>query len=140
MQKVILDTNVIVSALISKGTPAKIIYDLVFGKLVTVCLSEPILGEYIEVLNREKFAKYPDFKIQAEIVLLKIEELGTLFHPTQTLSLIKDLSDNRFLELAVESKADFILTGNSNDFDFDKIGDTKILSPKDYWNLYKPEF
>jgi len=43
MQKVILDTNVIVSALISKGIPSLIIYDLVFGKMVSVCLSEAIL-------------------------------------------------------------------------------------------------
>lgn len=140
MQKIILDTNVLVSALISKGIPSQIIYDLVFGKLVSVCISDAIIGEYVEVLSREKFAKYTDFKINAEIVLLKIENLGTLFNPTQHIDLIKDLPDNRFLELALESKADFLVTGNNNDFNFDEIGGTKIISPKDYWNLYKPEF
>ncbi|MBK7870084.1 MAG: putative toxin-antitoxin system toxin component, PIN family [Saprospiraceae bacterium] len=126
--------------MISKGIPSQIIYDLVFGKLISVCLSEPTLGEYIEVFNREKFTKYPDFKIQAEIVLLKMQELGVFFYPTQQIEIIKDVPDNRFLELAIESNADFLITGNTKDFDFDQIGITKIVSPKDYWEFCKPEF
>lgn len=55
MQKLILDTNVIVSALISNSIPTKILYELVLTKRVEVCLSEEIFAEYIEVLNRDKF-------------------------------------------------------------------------------------
>lgn len=138
MQKIILDTNVLVSDLISKGIPFQIIYRLVFDKKVSVCLSEAVLTEYVEVLNREKFTKYSDFKIQAEIVLLKLETLGLLFEPTQQIELIQDLPDNRFLELALEGNADFLITGNTKDFDFESIGTTKIISPKEYWEFHKP--
>jgi len=67
-----------------------------------------------------------------------MEELGLFFAPTQQIEVIKDLPDNRFLELAIESKADFLITGNTNDFNLTSIESTKILSPKDYWALYKP--
>ncbi len=45
MQKIILDTNVIVSALISNSVPTKILYDLVLTQKVKTCLSEEIYFE-----------------------------------------------------------------------------------------------
>jgi predicted nucleic acid-binding protein len=42
------------------------------------------------------------------------------------------------LELAEESKADFIITGNTNDFTMNKHKKTKIVTPKEYWENYRP--
>jgi putative PIN family toxin of toxin-antitoxin system len=53
MQKLILDTNVIVSALISNAIPSKILYELVLTEKVKICLSEEVFAEYVEVLSRE---------------------------------------------------------------------------------------
>ncbi len=61
MQKIVVDTNVIVSALIGSGYPTQIIFDIVLGKTVIVCSSFEVFEEYIEVLHRERFAKYPRF-------------------------------------------------------------------------------
>jgi len=58
MQKLILDTSVIVSALISSSIPSKILYELVLTRKVEICLSEEVLAEYVEVLNRDKFSKF----------------------------------------------------------------------------------
>jgi len=46
MQKVIIDTNVIVSSLIQKGIPYHIIYDLFVGDKISLCISSPLLAEY----------------------------------------------------------------------------------------------
>lgn len=62
MQKLILDTNIIVSALISNSIPTKILYELVLTQKVKTCLSDEKFAEYIEVMNREKFTKYPTFQ------------------------------------------------------------------------------
>lgn len=43
------------------------------------------------------------------------------------------------LELADECSADFIITGNTNDFTFSAYKQTKIVSPKGYWENYAPE-
>jgi hypothetical protein len=40
------------------------------------------------------------------------------------------------LELADECNADFIITGNSNDFAFSQYKNTQIVSPKEFWNFY----
>ncbi|CAN5838084.1 hypothetical protein BH24BAC1_BH24BAC1_22280 [soil metagenome] len=57
MKKLILDTNVIVSALISNSIPTIILYELVLTKKVETSLSDEIFEEYIEVLGRDKFSK-----------------------------------------------------------------------------------
>ena len=66
-----------------------------------------------------------------------IDTKVTKFYPTQKLDVIKDKDDNKLLELAVESKADFIITGNTNDFTMSDYKGTKIVTPKDYWDNYR---
>ncbi len=79
MQKLILDTNVIVSALISNSIPTKILYELVLTQKVQTCLSDEIFAEYVEVMNRGKFAKYTNFKTKADIVLNKLREISRFY-------------------------------------------------------------
>lgn len=137
MQKVIIDTNVLVSALIQRNYPNFILYNYVLENLVELCMSDELFKEYLEVLNRPKFSKYPDFLNKAEIVLAQIETKSTKFYPTQLFDIIDDSADNRLLELAVKSKADFIITGNTNDFTMTDFKGTKIVTPKEYWDNYR---
>ena len=137
MQRIVIDTNVIVSALIQKGYPYLIVDKLVLSKKVKLCLSKAVWEEYVEVLNREKFSKILSFKSKAEIVLSKIEELASFFEPNLKIRAIKDVSDNKFLELAISGKVEFVITGNKNDFTMSEYKEIKIVSPKEYWELYK---
>jgi len=50
-------------------------------------------------------------------------------------NVIIDTNVLRLLELADESNADFIITGNKNDFIFPYYKNTKIVSPKDFWEI-----
>lgn len=136
MHKIILDTNVVISSLIQKSYPYLIV-DYCIGSDAILCLSAPILREYIEVLSRPKFARFPDFKINADFLITRLSEAATLYQPKTTLNIIKDEPDNRVLELAEISKADFIITGNSNDFTMPFYKLTKIVTPKQYWEDYK---
>lgn len=136
MQKIILDTNVIVSSLLQKNYSYLILDHCIEGNAI-ICISNPILSEYIEVLGRPKFAKFADFKINSDFLIARLSEIAESYEPTRKLKIIKDEPDNRLLELAEISKADFILTGNSNDFTMDYYGSTRILTPKDYWENYK---
>lgn len=107
MQKIILDTNVIVSALIASSIPTRIIYDLVLTESVEICLSEDIFNKYVEVLSRDKFSKIINFKSKADIVLAKIREISTIFTATRKIEILTDTSDNKFLELAAISRLTF---------------------------------
>ncbi|WP_372948540.1 putative toxin-antitoxin system toxin component, PIN family [Mariniphaga sp.] len=139
MQKLILDTNIIVSALVSNSIPTKILYDLVLTQKVKTCLTEEIFTEYIEVLNREKFTKYTNFKTKADIVLNKLHEISTYYETNRKIDIISDASDNKFLELAAVSSADYLITGNTLDFQLTEFEYTRILTPREYWNLFEPK-
>ena len=52
-------------------------------------------------------------------------------------TVLKDQSDNKFLNLAYESKADYLITGNRNHFSILKFEQTKIVSPKEFCELYE---
>lgn len=139
MQKIVVDTNVIVSSLIQRSYPYKIIYELFVEDRFVLCISEELVSEYYEVLSRPKFAAFPDFFTKAERLLADIETKAKKFTPTTTLDLISDEDDNMILELADECSADFIITGNTNDFTFSAYKQTKIVSPKEYWENFVPK-
>lgn len=61
MQKIVIDTNVIVSALIQRGYPYQIISKLFIEQKIKFCLSDEVIAEYYEVLTRPKFRKFQDF-------------------------------------------------------------------------------
>ncbi|MCU0358212.1 MAG: putative toxin-antitoxin system toxin component, PIN family [Cyclobacteriaceae bacterium] len=138
MQKIVIDTNVFVSALIQRGYPYLIVNELFIEGKIQLCISYDMLKEYVDVLHRKRFTKYPDFVNKAELLLADIETKALKFSPKIKLAILADKDDNKVLELAHESKADFIITGNSNDFTMKKYKRTKIVTPKDYWEKFKP--
>ena len=138
MQRIVIDTNVIISSLIQKNFPYFIIAELFIDNKIEMCVSEELMSEYYDVLRREKFAKFHDFSTRAEALLADIETKATMFVPKITLNLISDIDDNMILELADECFADFVITGNTNDFTFPTYKETKIVTPREYWENYKP--
>jgi putative PIN family toxin of toxin-antitoxin system len=135
MTKIIIDTNVIVSALIQRSYPYYILYEHVLGDNVKLCLSDALMQEYIDVLNRPKFSRYSDFVFRAEYVLSYLLKRAEMYKPAIELNIIKDVDDNRLLELADISSADFLITGNTNDFTMSTYKNTTIISPRNYWEL-----
>lgn len=138
MQRIVIDTNVMVSALIQRSYPYRIIYDLFIDEKFQLCVSDELLAEYYEVLAREKFSKFHDFFLRAESLLAEIESKSVRFFPTIKLDLIADNDDNMVLELADECLADFVITGNTTDFTFPTYKLTKIVTPREYWENYHP--
>ena len=138
MQKVIIDTNVIVSSLIQKSYPYHIIFDLAIEDKILLCISPQLMEEYYAVLARPKFAQFQDFAVKAKIVLAHIKEKAMCYKPGIALNLISDKDDNKILERADESVANFVITGNIKDFTFPGYKQTSIVTPKDYWTHYRP--
>jgi putative PIN family toxin of toxin-antitoxin system len=138
MQKIVVDTNVFVSALIQTAYPYLIINELFIEGKIELCISDEVMQEYYEVLNRKKFSRYPDFLLKAEMLLANIEAQASKFAPKTKLNIIGDIGDNKFLELAFESKSKFLITGNTNDLTIASYKKTRIVTPKDYWEKFKP--
>jgi len=139
MKKLILDTNVIVSALISNSIPARILYDLALTQKVQVCLSDEVFAEYVEVLNRGKFSKFANFRTKADVVLNRLRETAIFYKTDLKVEVLTDTSDNKFLELAAASAADYLITGNTLDFTITEFEYTRILTPRAYWDDFTPK-
>ena len=69
------------------------------------------------------------------MLLTFFKENALFFEPNITLSIIKDEADNRLLELADVSNANYIVTGNTKDFSFSQYKSTKIISPRAFYEL-----
>ena len=137
MQKLIVDTNVIVSALIQKSFPYKIVSELFIEDKVRLCVSESLIAEYYEVLRRPKFAAYYDFVVKAEALLADIEAKAIMYSPQIKIDLLSDKDDNMILELADTCSANFIVTGNTTDFTISTYKHTQIITPREYWLFYQ---
>lgn len=140
MQKLVIDTNVFVSYLISeKDYSFKIIKEVLLTNKALHYISKKILEEYIKVLNRTRFVrKYRLFNERSDLLLKDLIKLSYQLSPSIKISLIKDETDNRFLELAYAVNADFLITGNKLHFTFSQFHNTQIVSPREYWENYKP--
>jgi len=113
MTRVVVDTNVLVSALLSEhGAEATVLDYLTSGRLYW-CVSDAILAEYAEVLSRPKFARIPRLYINR-----LLSQAATTYRvvPTTTTSASPDEPDNRFLECAEASDAHYLVTGNERHF------------------------
>lgn len=67
--------------------------------------------------------------------MLRLGDIAELYEPKFQIDIIEDEPDNRFLELAQISNADYLITGNSNDFKMRVFEKTEIISPKAYWEI-----
>lgn len=133
--QLILDTNVLVSALIQRSYPYFIVDNVLANKSLQLCISDKLFAEYLDVLNREKFSRFPDFHARAQTLLADIESCSSKFEPTIMVDIISDEADNRLLELAETCSADYLVTGNTNDFTMTDYKKTKIVSPKNFFEL-----
>jgi uncharacterized protein len=130
--KIVLDTNVIVSGLISTdGTPAQIINLLINGR-ITILYDDRILTEYVEVLSRKKFG----FKKEIIDPLMDfIKNEGEYIGAEPINKRFTDDDDKKFYEVAKTAKAKCIVTGNKAHYP----NETIVKSPKEFIEMYLSE-
>lgn len=131
MIRVVLDTNVYISAIIFNGKPGEVI-DLGREDQIEIYISRPILGEIEEIL-KDKFNQ-PEGRILE--IILDIRSIAKFTNPKIPIHEIKDCEpDNRILECAFECRADFIVTGDKHLLKLKSYKETKILKPKEFLDI-----
>ena len=131
MLKVVVDTNVFISGLLKNAACRKIINHLKASKFQLV-ISPQTLDELIGVMARPKFHAF----ITQETATRLIETIKTqaiIVSPRHKLSVIReDPDDNRFLEAALEARADIIVSGDNHILGCKSKFDIPILTPTEF--------
>jgi putative PIN family toxin of toxin-antitoxin system len=93
--------------------------------------SQELIEEFLEVANRPKFRRFfSDSNI--EELLETIDEYADFIKVTTKVNACRDVKDNFLLSLAIDGKADFLLTGDKDLLELNKFGETVITEISDF--------
>ncbi len=121
--RVVIDTNLWISFLISKNYVA--IDSLISAKKIQLLFSQELLDEFIQVTQRPKFKKFFKQK-DVDFLINTLDTHAELVTVTSTITECRDEKDNFLLALAVDGKAEYLLTGDKDLLELKSIKATKI--------------
>ncbi|MFA9478916.1 putative toxin-antitoxin system toxin component, PIN family [Phycisphaerales bacterium AB-hyl4] len=124
-----LDTNVLVAALLSPNGPSAQVLQLLLAERVRLCYDARMLAEYREVLARPRFGFDPEAVAE---VLTFLEQTGELVAAVPLGAVLPDPDDAMFLEVAVAGRVDYLVTGNIKHFPVRHRHGVRMMSPADW--------
>ena len=138
--RVVLDTNVLISACWSpSGLEGRLVALVLQGQL-TACVTESVMAEYREVAERPKFATR---SLCFETMIACFDKLAKLVEPGPATTAATDPDDNRLLECAHGAAAQWLITGNLRHFPSGRQG-TQIVNARQFFTanpgLLEPEW
>ena len=131
--KIIIDTNVWVSFLM--GRTLKGLECYIYDNHFQIISCKEQLSELQEVLYRPKMARY--FSVQQINGMFELLADNALFVKIfSKIDICRDAKDNYLLTMAIDSNADFLITGDKDLLSIKQIDVTKIISFKDFENIF----
>ncbi len=122
--RLVVDTNIMISALGWRGQEYTLM-NMIFEGEADLYFSPEILSEFQKVAKRPRFGFTGD---DIEEYIVALLEIGTLVVPENRVEIIKvDLSDNMFLECALEVNADYLVSGDEHLLKLKEFKSTRIV-------------
>lgn len=114
--RVVLDTNTLVSALLSPNGPPRRLLDGARAQVFELCSSPVLMAELLDVVSREKFAtRLAQAGLTPMGIVREIRHLSAMAAPTSVPRVIaKDADDDHVLACALASNADLIVSGDKH--------------------------
>jgi putative PIN family toxin of toxin-antitoxin system len=129
--KIVLDTNVFVSALLTPyGNSAKVL-NLILSDIIKLVYDNDVLSEYINVSHRKKFKIDLNY-VSILIDFIQYESIFTLTVPCSHNKAFTDPDDRKFYDLLKSSNANYLVTGNLRHFP----KETNIINPTDFLSVF----
>ena len=127
--KVVFDTNVYISAILTAGAPRAILSESFRREEIEVLVSEPILTE-IERILRLKIRRSLEDVVT---ILIAVRQNSTLISSESELLVIaEDKADNRIIECAFQGKAQYVVSGDRHLLNLKEYQGIRILSPIEF--------
>ena len=134
--RVVIDTNVFVSALASPKSTPKQALDIAFAA-ARLLVSAATLAELVEVLHRPKFAQYFSV-VDAPSLVDRLANEAVFVPVAHSTERARDRKDDAFLDLAIADRADWLVTGDSDLLVLAAVGETRIVTPAAFIELMRP--
>jgi hypothetical protein len=136
-EKVVLDTNIVISAAISEdGNPAKI-FEMLLLEEITNFTTDQIISEIRDVMSRHKITQRLSL-VEVGFIIDNFERFSKKITPNETIDKVKDdPADNKILECAVAASANYIITGDEHLLKIREFRETKIVSPAEFISLFE---
>ena len=128
MTRVVLDTNILFSAVFKSSGPQAGLIRLIVDRQIIPCVSPETLAEYHEVLARPILHRRA---AEVEYILDLLTRIALLVVPTTSVNAATDPDDNCFLECAEAANADYLITGNKRHFP-ETWKKTKIVNTREF--------
>lgn len=132
--KIVLDTNVLVSGLLTPFGSSGEIVRMVSAGILILQYDSRMLLEYQEVLYRPKFQFDRE---HIDTLLAYIKQNGQIIPAGPLKKRLPDPDDEPFLEIAIEGRASCLITGNKSHFPRQSRQGMKILSPSEFIDFYR---
>jgi len=129
--KVVFDTNILVSTLVTPGGRGEAALQRVISGGDRLVISRPVILELLGVLSR-KFSRNRE---QVARVAVFLDDIGDIVEPTETLHVLQDEPDNRVLECAIAGGATTVVTGDRAMLALECYRDVAIVSLARYLGL-----
>lgn len=133
----VFDTNSLISANLLPNSITRKAYDIAREIGIPV-YSKETLAEFAETFIRPKFDKYLTIETRLKEISV-FEEKGQLINISIQIDACRDVKDNKFLELAVESGAACIITGDLDLLILNPFKNIQILSPADFVKTFSKD-
>lgn len=131
-KKIVLDTNILISACGWEGKPRKLFRKILTGEYELI-ISKEQLDEVKRVLDYPKFDFTEDQKSRFLVILVLV---STIIPINKGVDIIKDdTDDNRIVEIALEAQADFIISGDTHLLEIKSYDRIKIVTVSDFLNF-----
>jgi len=128
--RVVIDTNVLIAALLSDATPRRV-YQAFLSDTITLLFSRQTLFELATVLRRPSI-RLVTSRTEADDLLSAIQRDGVLVEVREPVLACRDPKDNRFLECALAGRADYLVTGDRDLLVLNPFHGIRILRPSDF--------
>ena len=130
--RIVIDTNVLVSAILFGGIPERFIRALTLEKFIA-CASKEIIDEYNRIIPElcKKYSSKPErFALNDLIPIMEI------ITPTSKINVCRDPTDNKFIECAVDGHCIYIVSGDKDLLAVKNFNDIEILTLHEFFEKY----
>ncbi|MCR5650043.1 MAG: putative toxin-antitoxin system toxin component, PIN family [Lachnospiraceae bacterium] len=129
--KIVIDTNVVASAIFFGGKPRQLIDKLV-NKEFEACATKEIIAEYRETIEY-LFEKYPSKQVGSPLEI--ITGTMTIIKTTSSIDVCRDPDDNKFIECAIDAECLYIVSGDKDLLTVEKYEDIRIMTVAEFLDL-----